>query len=84
MSTGAISELEKEFVALGIGIAVRCDNCIYSHVERCLKLGATPRQVMDVAAVAVMMGGGPAYTYVPVVVDALQALGATIEASATA
>lgn len=76
MKANALTELEKEFVALGIGIAVRCDNCINAHVEKCIKLGATAQQVLDVATVAVMMGGGPSYTYATAVVEALQALGA--------
>ena len=76
MKANALTELEKEFIALGIGIAVRCDNCIYAHVEKCVKLGATAQQVLDVATVAVMMGGGPCYTYTTAVVEALVALGA--------
>jgi AhpD family alkylhydroperoxidase len=76
MKANALSELEKEFVALGIGIAVRCDNCIFAHVEQCIKLGATAQHVLDVASVAVMMGGGPCYTYATSVVEALVALGA--------
>lgn len=84
MKAGAITELEKEFVAVGIGIAVRCDNCIRAHVEKCIKLGATAQQVLDVAGVAIMMGGGPSYTYATVVVEALQALGALPAEPATA
>lgn len=74
MKPGALAVKEKELVALGIGIALRCEPCIYAHVEKCLKAGATPEQVMDVAGVAVMMQGGPAYTYTPVVARALQHL----------
>lgn len=62
----------KELIALGIGVAVRCEPCIYTHVEKCLKAGATPREVMDASGVAVMMGGGPVYTYLPVVAAALE------------
>lgn len=62
----------KELIALGIGIAVRCEPCIYTHVEKCLKAGASPKEVMEAAGVAVMMGGGPVYTYVPVVAAALE------------
>ncbi len=62
----------KELIALGIGIAVRCEPCIFTHVEKCLKAGATPKEVMDAAGVAVMMGGGPVYTYTPVVAAALE------------
>lgn len=69
---GGLAMKHKELIALGIGIAVRCDACIYTHVEKCLKAGAMPREVMDAAGVAVMMGGGPVYTYTTIVSAALQ------------
>ena len=74
MKEGAISAREKELIALGIGIALRCDPCVLAHVEKSVKAGATRQQVMETAAVAVMMQGGPAYTYLPKVVEALDAL----------
>lgn len=69
---GGLSVKHKELIALGIGVAVRCEPCIYAHVEKCVKAGATPREVMDATGVAVMMGGGPTYTYTPVVAAALE------------
>src|SRR6476659_3501434 len=74
MKPGAIGVREKELVALGIGIALRCESCIYIHVEKALKAGATREQVIEAAGVAVMMQGGPTYTYLPVVVGALDAI----------
>ena len=73
-AAGGLPVKHKELVALAIGVALRCDACIYAHVEKCLKAGATPREVMDAAGVAVMMGGGPAYTHVPVVSEAIAEL----------
>jgi alkylhydroperoxidase/carboxymuconolactone decarboxylase family protein YurZ len=55
-------------------MALRCDSCIYAHVEKALKAGATSAQVLEAAGVVVMMQGGPAYTYLPKVVEALDAL----------
>jgi len=69
---GGLSVKHKELIALAVGIAARCDACIYTHVEKCLKVGATPREVMDATGVAVMMGGGPVYTYATVVAAALE------------
>ncbi len=80
MKEGPLSPLQKELVALGIGLALRCEPCILAHTEKCLKLGATPEQLQDLAGVAVMMGGGPVYTYVPVLLAAIEA--ARSEASA--
>ena len=74
MRDGAVSALEKELIALGIGLAVRCDNCIYAHVQKALHAGATREQILETAGVAVMMQGGPTYTYLPKVVEALDAL----------
>lgn len=60
---GGLGVKHSELIALGIGIAVRCKAWMYTHVEKCLKAGTTPREVMDTACVAVVMGGGPVYTY---------------------
>ena len=75
-SDGGLSVKQKELIALGIGVASRCEPCIYAHVEKCLKAGAMPREVMDAAGVAVMMGGGPVYTYTTIVAAALEHLAA--------
>ncbi len=74
MQDGALSLREKEFVALGIGVAQCCVPCIRAHAQKCLDAGATKEQILEAASVAVMMGGGPAYTHIPVVMDTLEAL----------
>jgi len=60
---GVLGLKEKEFVALGIAIAVRCEPCIAFHVEALLKAGATREELGDVLAMAIQMGGGPAVMY---------------------
>jgi AhpD family alkylhydroperoxidase len=74
MQAGSLTTAEKELIALGIGLAVRCENCIYSHVNAALRAGATREQILETAGVAVLMQGGPTYTYLPRVVEALDAL----------
>jgi AhpD family alkylhydroperoxidase len=74
MKAGALTVVEKELMALAIGLAVRCDNCIYAHVQAAVHAGATREQVLEAAGVAVMMQGGPTYTYLPRVVEALNGL----------
>ena len=66
----------KELIALAIGLALRCENCMYAHIQACLRAGATREQVLEAAGVAVLMQGGPTYTYLPRVVEALDALSA--------
>jgi AhpD family alkylhydroperoxidase len=76
MKPGSLDVREKELIALGIGVAIRCENCIYAHIRSAVKAGATRDQILDAAGVAVMMGGGPVYTYLPRVHEALDALAA--------
>jgi AhpD family alkylhydroperoxidase len=74
MKPGALTVLEKELMALAIGLALRCENCIYAHVQASLNAGATREQILEAAGVAVLMQGGPTYTYLPRVIEALDAL----------
>jgi AhpD family alkylhydroperoxidase len=74
MKPGSLSVRDKELIALGIGLAQRCENCIYSHVRAAVNAGATRDQVLEAAGVAVLMQGGPAYTYLPRVTEALDVL----------
>ena len=76
MKAGELDTRTKELIALGISLAVRCEPCIYAHVQAALKAGATRAQILETAAVGMMMAGGPGYTYLPRVTEALEALGA--------
>lgn len=63
MQEGALSVKVKEMMALGIGIAARCDGCIASHAKAALRAGATREELIETIDVAIMMGGGPAVIY---------------------
>ena len=61
--TGALSVREKEWIALGIAIAMRCEPCIGFHVEALHRAGGSREELADVLAVALQMGGGPSLMY---------------------
>ncbi len=71
---GKLSIKEKEFIALGIAISARCEYCIYFHTAQAKRSGATDEEILEAASVAVYMGGGPAFSYIKYVVDALEEL----------
>ncbi len=71
---GVLSHKVKELVTLGIAISTRCDYCIAAHVAACLKAGASREEMMEVCGVAILMGGGPSYTYTAFVLDCIDAL----------
>lgn len=60
---GPLSVKEKEYVALGMAVALRCSPCINFHVEALMKAGATREELGDVLAMAIQMGGGPTLMY---------------------
>lgn len=60
---GTLDFKTKEFVALGIAVATRCEACITLHVDTLIKAGATREEVGDVLAMTIQMGGGPAMMY---------------------
>ena len=74
MKPGTLTLLEKELIALAIGLSVRCENCIYSHIQAAMNAGASREQIFEAAGVAVLMQGGPTYTYLPYVAEALDAI----------
>ena len=74
MKDGALTLREKELIALALGLAMRCEPCINLHVQKSLEAGATREQIMEAAEVAVVMQGGPTFTYLPKVIEALEAL----------
>ena len=76
MKDGALPLKEKELIALGIAVAIQCGPCIKLHVQKCLAAGANKEEILEAASVSLMMGGGPAFTHIPEVIDAIEALGA--------
>ncbi len=60
---GPLSVKEKEYVAVGMAVAMRCEPCINFHVEALMKAGATREEFADVLAMAIQMGGGPTLMY---------------------
>lgn len=60
---GALDLKSKEFVALGIAVAIRCEPCIMFHTQALINAGATREEVAEVLSMCLQMGGGPALMY---------------------
>lgn len=60
---GALSVKHKELIALAIGIARQCSDCIGFHTRAAMKAGATKEEVAETVSVSILMGGEPAYMY---------------------
>jgi len=63
MADGALSEKQKELIAVGVSVAIRCSPCIQRHVPLALQMGNSPDEISEAISVGLMMGGGPAFGY---------------------
>jgi AhpD family alkylhydroperoxidase len=59
----ALDAKTKELIALAIGIAVRCDDCIAFHVKAAIQLGASRDEILETLGMAIYMGAGPSAMY---------------------
>jgi AhpD family alkylhydroperoxidase len=62
-ASGALDSRTKELMALAIGIAVHCDDCVAYHTRMAQRHGASREEVAETVALALYMGGGPAAVY---------------------
>jgi AhpD family alkylhydroperoxidase len=63
LAQGAIDPKTKELIALGIGVAVHCDDCIAFHVKAAVDHGASREEILETLGMAVYMGAGPSAMY---------------------
>lgn len=63
LKAGALDSKTKELLALGISIAVRCDDCIAFHAKAAVELGASEAEILETISMAIYMGAGPSVMY---------------------
>jgi len=73
----ALDAKTKELIALGIGVAVRCDDCIAFHTKAALEQGASSEEVAEALAMAIYMGAGPSVMYAGHALDAFNQFAAS-------
>lgn len=59
----ALDTKTKELIALAIGVATRCDDCIAFHAKAAVDHGASEEEVSETLAMAIYMGAGPSVMY---------------------
>ena len=69
---GAIEAKNKELIALGISISVRCEDCITFHTHEALAHSATSEEIIECINVVIQMGGGPSVMYGAHALEALE------------
>lgn len=63
LKANALDTKTKELIAVAIGVAIRCDDCIAFHVKAAIDAGATREEIMETLGMAIYMGAGPSVMY---------------------
>ncbi|MFN4140653.1 carboxymuconolactone decarboxylase family protein [Aestuariivirga sp.] len=80
LEPGALNTKTKELIALAIGVATRCDDCIAFHAKAAADQGATREEILEALGMAIYMGAGPSVMYAAHAVEAFaQFSPATVE-----
>lgn len=83
LKTKALDTKTKELIALAIGVATRCDDCIAFHAKAALEQGATREEVFETLGLAIYMGAGPSVMYASHAIAAFDELTAAKAAAAS-
>ncbi len=54
---GALDVKTKELMGLVASMVLKCDDCIYYHLEKCHEEGVTTDELMEVFGIANLVGG---------------------------
>lgn len=82
LKPNALDTKTKELIALAIGVATRCDDCIAFHAKAAVNHGATREEVMETLGLAIYMGAGPSVMYASHAIEAFDQLDAAKAAKA--
>ena len=81
LKPGSLDAKTKELIALGISVAIRCDDCIGFHAKAAKEKGATREEVMETLGMSIYMGAGPSVMYAAHAVSAFDQLSAQPDVS---
>ena len=60
---GILDKKTKELIALAVAAAIKCENCIDSHLLKAKSAGATPQEMKEAIYVAASVNAGATLTY---------------------
>ncbi len=75
---GALDARTKELLGLVASTVLRCDDCVLYHIDRCLEEGATPAELYEAFAIALVVGGSITIPHLRRAFEALDAFAAEV------
>lgn len=81
LKPNALDTKTKELIALGIGVAMRCDDCIGFHIKAAIDQGASREEILETLGMAIYMGAGPSVMYASHAIEAYDQMAKKAEAA---
>lgn len=54
---GKLPVKTKEMIGLATSMVLKCDDCVFYHLQKCYELGITKAQIFEVFSIANLVGG---------------------------
>ena len=71
---GALSAKTKELLGLACSMALRCDDCVTYHLQKCVELGLKDEEIWEAMSVALIVGGSITIPHLRKAVERLKEL----------
>ena len=70
--TGALNAKTKELIGLSASMVLRCNDCIFYHIDRAIAEGATKQELFETFNVALVVGGSIVIPHLRYAFEAMQ------------
>lgn len=75
---GAISVKNKELMGLVGSMVLRCEDCIFDHLDRCVTAGCTRPEIYEALQIALVIGGSVVVPHLRHAFEILEELGSVV------
>jgi len=72
LARGVLPVKVKELIAMSVGLAINCPDCVQGHTERAIKAGATPEEIAETLSVVLSCLGCPTFPRAKTVEEVLK------------
>jgi len=66
---GVLDKKTKELMGLAASIVLRCNDCIFYHLDQCHKQGVTDEELYEAVNIALIVGGSVTIPYIRYLFD---------------
>lgn len=73
-SEGELSAKNKELIGLACSLVLRCNDCVYYHIEKSLEAGAQKGEIIEAMNISLVIGGSIVIPHLRAAMEALDEL----------